>query len=85
MSSGRVYNEALVFGRRYTAEEAKEDRIVECLCSQRDLVETASSFGKGILPKNGYNRKYLREMKKNVLGRKMRNVQNDPGLVKSNL
>lgn len=83
LQSGRVYQEAVVFGRRYTGQEAKKDGLVEAISSPQQLMDTAARVGQAVLPKTGFKRQDLHDMKRNVLGRRIRALQDDMGLVKS--
>ena len=80
-----VFNETLVLGRRYTGPEAKESGIVQEISSPAELTDTAAKIGKSIIPKNGFNRKYLHDSKLHVVGDKIRSLKDKPGLVKSAL
>ena len=81
--SPQVFAEATVLGKRYTGQEAKDAGIVQAISPQRDLIETAVKVGKSIIPKNGFNRKYLQNSKINVYGLKIRPLRNTQGLMKS--
>ena len=59
-------HEAVIFGRRYTAEEAKEAKIVDEICSIDKLEETALSAAKMLAGEEGLDRKTLAALKRDL-------------------
>lgn len=56
-------HEAVVLGRRYTAEEAKEAKIVNEVCSISKLEETALTAAGRLAGKDGLDRRTLATIK----------------------
>ena len=58
MPSGAVFHEAVVMGRRYTAQEALDAHIITQVCAG-DAVQAAATLTQKVLPKQGYKREWL--------------------------
>lgn len=56
-------HQALVLGRRYTAEEALEAKIISKVCPVEELRETAVKTGLQLAGKDGLNRGVLSAIK----------------------
>ena len=62
----QALHEAVVLGRRYTAEEAKESRIVEEVCPVSKLEERAVAAANKLAGKEGLNRGTLSAIKQDL-------------------
>ncbi|CAH1778818.1 unnamed protein product, partial [Owenia fusiformis] len=60
---GRVYREMLGFGRRYTGPELLQDNMVEAIAEPKDLIETAKNVVIKHIPKGGFTREAMKNMK----------------------
>ena len=56
-------HEAVVLGRKYTAEEAKEAKIIDEVCSMSKLISTAVEAAKRLAGKEGFDRKTISAIK----------------------
>lgn len=59
-------HEAIVLGRRYTAEEALASKMVQEICPVEQLKETAIAAGLRLAGKEGLDRKVLSTIKQDL-------------------
>ncbi len=69
LGTGYLFHEAVVLGRRYTADEAFERGIIQRTCPAEDLMSTAFEIVKSVTPKGGFNKTDLSNMKKDIYGK----------------
>ena len=62
----QALHEAVVFGRRYTAEEAKEAKIVDEVCPMSELEERALSAARRLAGEDGFDRRTLTCIKRDL-------------------
>ncbi len=68
LGSGHLYHEAVVLGRRYTGDEAAAAGIVQAKCPPGQALDTALTWVQKALPKGGYSRDNLANMKEDIYG-----------------
>ena len=59
-------HKAVVLGQRYTAEEAKEAKLIDEVCSLSELEETALSTARRLAGEGGLDRRTLAAMKRHL-------------------
>ena len=63
---GQSFHEAATLGRRYTAKEALEARIVQAVTREANVVPDAKQMARKAIAHGGYKRKSLLNMKKDI-------------------
>ena len=66
LPGGLATHEAMVLGKRFTAEEALHSRIVAKISPRETLMQTAFAFGHSLIKRTPYDRTSLRNMKKDL-------------------
>ena len=61
-----MLHKVAALGWRYTAEEAKEAKIIDEVCSLSELEETALAAANRIAGKDGLDRRMLSSIKRNL-------------------
>ncbi|KAK3086208.1 hypothetical protein FSP39_015230 [Pinctada imbricata] len=64
--SAKVKRDALLYAKRYTAEEAKKDELIDEVANSEDLLDVAMQVGLNALGKNIIDRDMLQTMKKDT-------------------
>ena len=64
--SAKLKRDAVVYGRRYTAETAKDDGLVDLVSTAECLLDDAMRLGLKALGSNDIDRKSLQTMKQDM-------------------
>ena len=53
-------------GKKYTAEQALEAKLVDQICENSELLDTAITFGSTVVGSNNWDRKHMSDLKKDI-------------------
>lgn len=62
----RVRTDAVVMGKRYTAEEAFKAKLVDQICDHSVLLETAIQIGRSVVGTNNWSRQIMSDIKQTL-------------------
>ncbi|XP_002737050.1 uncharacterized protein LOC100370167 [Saccoglossus kowalevskii] len=66
LPSPAIARDMLIFGKRYTAEELVQNKIIDGISVQSELIEVATRKARACLGKNGFDRSMLQIMKQDI-------------------
>ncbi|KAK6185321.1 hypothetical protein SNE40_007581 [Patella caerulea] len=66
LTAGQARNQALIFGKRFTAAEAKDCGIVDAIAEPANVLSESMQFINSIVAKTNYDRNFMKVMKSDV-------------------
>lgn len=62
----RVRTDVIIMGKKYTAEEALEAKLVEQICDDSELLNSAIQHGKSVVGSSVWDRKHMANLKSDL-------------------
>ncbi|XP_050399216.2 uncharacterized protein LOC126816579 [Patella vulgata] len=66
LTAGQARNQALIFGKRFTAEEAKDCGIVDAVTEPANVLSESMQFINSVVANKNYDRDFMKVMKSDV-------------------